>query len=106
MPLCNIDVEHVAEEMFSHVGIPNETLTDQGSNFMLAELYRLLNIQPLRTSPYHPQTDGLVKQFDQTLKSMFQKTATDAGKDWDKLIPYFLFAYREVPTVIDRLLTI
>ena len=39
MPLCNIDAEHVAEEMFSRVGIPNEILTDQGSNSMLAELY-------------------------------------------------------------------
>ena len=103
MPLRNIDAEHVAEElvkMFSRVGIPNEILTDQGSNFMsqlLAELYRLLHIQPIRTSPYHPQTDGLVERFNQTLKSMLRKTATDAGKDWDKLIPYLLFAYREVP---------
>ena len=81
MPLRNIDAEHVAEElvkMFSRVGIPNEILTDQGSNFMsqlLAELYRLLHIQPIRTSPYHPQTDGLVERFNQTLKSMLRKTA-------------------------------
>jgi len=28
---------------------------------------------------------------------MLQRMATDEGKDWDKLIPYVLFAYREVP---------
>lgn len=28
---------------------------------------------------------------------MLQKTARSEGKDWDKLIPYVLFAYREVP---------
>ena len=28
---------------------------------------------------------------------MMRKTVTDTGKDWDKMIPYLLFAYREVP---------
>lgn len=80
--------------------MPEEILTDQGSNFtsqLLAELYRLLHVHPIRTSPYHPQTDGLVERFNQTLKSMLRKAASDEGKDWDKLVPYLLFAYREVP---------
>ena len=42
----------------------------------------------------HPQTDGLVEHFNQTL---LRKAATEEGKDWDKLLPYLLFAYREVP---------
>ena len=86
--------------MFARLGIPEEILTDQGSNFtsqLLAELYRLLHVHPIRTSPYHPQTDGLVERFNQTLKSMLRKAATEEGKDWDKLVPYLLFAYREVP---------
>ena len=103
VPLRSIDAATVAEQLmtlFSRVGIPNEILTDQGSNFqsqLLRELYRLLHIEALRTSPYHPQTDGLVERFNQTLKSMLQKTATEEGKDWDRLIPFLLFAYREVP---------
>ena len=28
---------------------------------------------------------------------MLRKTASEEGKDWDKLLPYVLFAYREVP---------
>jgi len=44
-----------------------------------------------------PQTDSLVERFNQTLKSMLRKSATQEGKDWDKLLPYLLFAYREVP---------
>ena len=51
----------------------------------------------MRTSPYHPQMDGLVQQFNQTLKAMLWKAAQTEGKDWDKLIPFLLFAYREVP---------
>jgi hypothetical protein len=28
---------------------------------------------------------------------MLRKHATKEGKDWDRLLPYVLFAYREVP---------
>ena len=103
VPLKSIDAAHIAEELvnlFSRVGVPEEILTDQGSNFtsqLLTEMYRMLHIHPIRTTPYHPQTDGLVERFNQTLKSMLRKAAVDEGKDWDKLIPYLLFAYREVP---------
>lgn len=31
------------------------------------------------------------------LKSMFRKAVDKEGKDWDKLLPYLLFAYREKP---------
>ena len=103
VPLKTIDAECIAEELvkiFARMGIPKEILTDQGSNFtsqLLAEVYRLLHVDALRTSPYHPQTDGLVERFNKTLKEMLRKTAVEDGKDWDRLIPYVLFAYREVP---------
>ena len=103
IPLRSTDAGHVAEELlkvFARVGVPKEILTDQGSNFtsnLLAEVYRLLHIQPIRTSPYHPQTDGLVERFNQTLKAMLRRAVKEEGKDWDKLVPYVLFAYREVP---------
>jgi hypothetical protein len=53
----------------------------------------MLHIDMLRTSPYHPQTDGLVEH----LKSMLRNVATEEGKYWDLLIPPLLFAYQEVP---------
>lgn len=99
----SIDAASIAEEllkMFSRVGVPKEILTDQGTNFtsqLLIELYRMLHIRPIRTTPYHPQTDGLVERFNQTLKLMLRKITLEGNKDWDKLLPYLLFAYREVP---------
>ena len=33
------------------------------------------------------------ERFNGTLKSMFCKMADENGKDWDKLLPYILFAY-------------
>lgn len=56
--------------LFNQVGIPSEILTDQGTPFMsrlMADLCHVLKVKQLRTSVYHPQTDGLVDQFNQTL---------------------------------------
>ena len=102
-PLKRFTATAVAEqlvELFSRHGIPREILTDQGSNFtsaLLQELYTRLGVKALRTTPYHPQTDGLVERFNQTLKQMLRKFVDDEGKNWNKLLPYVLFAYREVP---------
>ena len=97
--LKSIDAASVAEELvhfFARMGVPKEILTDQGSNFtsqLLTEVYRMLRVHPIRTTPYHPQTDGLVERFNQTLKAMLRKAAIEEGRDWDKLLPYLLFAY-------------
>ena len=101
--LPSVEAPRVAKELvnlFSHVGIPDEILTDQGTNFMsslLEEIYQLLHIKRIRTTPYHPQTDGLVERFNGTLKGMLRKFVSRNQKDWDEYLPYLLFAYREVP---------
>ena len=77
---------------FSHVGVPEEILTDQGTNFtsqLLSKEYRLLHIKPIRTTPYHPQTDGLVERFNGTLKAMLKKIASDDGLGPTTTVPAF-----------------
>ena len=101
--LKSIDAEHVAEalmSLFSRVGVPKELLMDQGTNFtlrLLEKLHQLLGVKAIRTSPYHSQTDGLVKRSNGTLKAMPWKFVTKEGKDWDQLLLYVLFVYEEVP---------
>lgn len=101
IPLKTIDAEIVANaliDIFSRTGIPREILSDQGSNFMSAlmkQLCSLLKIKKLNTSPYHPQANGLVENFNGTLKMMLKCYSEDELKNWDKNIPYVLFAYRE-----------
>ncbi|KAL2089206.1 hypothetical protein ACEWY4_016105 [Coilia grayii] len=87
-------------QLFSRVGLPQEVLTDQGTAFLsktLKQMYSLLGIKSIRTTPYHPQTDGLVERYNRTLKGMLRKFVAANGKDWDQWLPYLLFAYREVP---------
>ncbi len=50
----------------------------------IRELYELLGIKSIRTSVYHPQTDGLVERFNRTLKTMIRKFVHEDAKNWDK----------------------
>ena len=104
----SVEAPRVAKELvnlFSHVGVPDEILTDQGTNFMsslLEEIYCLLHIKRIRTTPYHPQTDGVVERFNGTLKGMLKKIVSRNQKDWDQYLPYLVFVYREVPQETTR----
>ena len=100
MSITALKAAEVLVDLFSRHGVPEEILTDQGTNFtsaLLGVLYQLIRVKALWTSPYHPQTDGLVERFNRTLKSMLRKTLKGEKRDWDRMLPYVLFAYREVP---------
>ena len=62
--LTRIDAPRIANkliDLYARVGIPQEILTDRGSNFtseLLNEIYHLLHVHPIRTTPYHSQTNG------------------------------------------------
>ncbi|KAL7870568.1 hypothetical protein SRHO_G00080650 [Serrasalmus rhombeus] len=87
-------------QLISRVGIPREILTDQGTNFtskQFKDVFALMGIKGIRTTPFHPQTDGLVERFNKTLKCMLRKFVSETGSDWDRWLPFLLFAYREVP---------
>ncbi len=77
--LPSTEASRLARELvivFSRVGILEEILSDQGANFMsglLQSMYQLLDIKHIRTSPYHPQTDGLAERFNGTLKTILKK---------------------------------
>jgi len=54
-------------------------------------------IKHIRTSRYHPATNGSCERFNGTLKSMLRAVAEDFPDSWDQTLPWILFAYREVP---------
>lgn len=101
--LKEITSEVVAEallDIYSRVGIPEEVISDQGSQFIsdyMKEFSRLLGMKQLPTTPYHAMANGLVERFNGTLKSMLKKLCAQEPNQWHRLINAALFAYREVP---------
>lgn len=86
--------------LFSMVGLPRDLLTDRGKPFTsrtMRALCTTLGIQQHFTAIYHPQTDGLVERFNQTLKAMIRKVAHDHPNRWDLYLDALLFAVRETP---------
>ena len=87
----------LVEEVVARHGVPEQLLSDRGSNFLselICEVCKLLGIEKVNTSGYHPQTDGMVEKFNGTLTNMLSKCVQKHGRDWDKQLPYLLFAYR------------
>ncbi len=85
---------------FQPGGHTSGDLDRSGNPFMsrlMADLCRLLRVKQLRTTVYHPQTDGLVERFNQTLKQMLRRVAAEDRRDWDQMLPYVLFGIRDVP---------
>ncbi|KAK3091449.1 hypothetical protein FSP39_019925 [Pinctada imbricata] len=101
--LKSCDAESVANslmELFSRVGVPRVILTDQGTNFtskLMKDLFAILKVKGVTTSPYHPQANGQTERFNATLKSILKKLCATESEEWDTFLPYALFAYREVP---------
>ena len=98
IPLKTTTSQDVAEallEYFSRVGLAEEILTDRGSNFtsdLMEKLYQMLGICGIRTSAYHPQTDGMGERYNATLKAGLKKYVDKFTNEWNKAIPYVLFA--------------
>ena len=97
LPLRSITAKSVAlglVEIFSRTGIPLELLSDQGAQFIgkvVSKLCKSLHIQKLKTTPYHPETNGIVERLHGTLGAMLTK-ATSQGLDWVGQIPFALRA--------------
>lgn len=103
VPLVTHEASDVAKALvsiFSRYGFPAEILSDCGSEFMsklMAVFLKEFGISRIRTSPYHPATNGSCERFNGTLKSMIRAVCDDYPDTWDQTLPWVLFAYREVP---------
>ena len=80
IPLRQATAQECAEallEIFSRNGVPITLLSDQGAQFMGVLMKRLcerLGIRQIRTTPYHPQSNGAVERMH-----------GDAGPDAEKV---------------------
>ena len=91
-----ISAEVFVKEIICKFGAPESFLTDQGTNFvseLFEDVCKYLSIFKEYTTPYHPQTDGLVERFNHTLASMISMYVSNKQDDWDQWIPFVVFAY-------------
>ena len=101
IPLRNIKTKSIVKALikfFTFVGLPKSVQSDQGSNFMsgiFQQVMHQLGIKQYRSSAYHPESQGALERFHQTLKNMIRSYCFDTEKDWDEGIHLLLFAVRE-----------
>jgi transposase InsO family protein len=86
----------LVDKLITKYGAPQAVLTDRGTNFLsilVNEICVLFKIKQMRTTSYHPQTDGLVERFNRTLCDMLACYVNKEPEEWDKYLPFVTFAY-------------
>ena len=84
------------EQFLRHYGFPQKILTDQGPGFesqLFQELMSMARIEKLRTTSYHPQTNGQCERFNSTLMNMLGTLTPDQKKDWKSHLLTMCHAY-------------
>ena len=77
-------------------GVPQELVTDRGTNFvskLFQALCKLLKVQQIQTTAYHPQSNGALERCHRTMKEYIRSFVCAQLDDWDEYIPFFAFTY-------------
>lgn len=59
----------IVEEVFVRYGVPFTVHSDQGRQYeriLFENFCKVVHIKKTRTTPYHPQSDGMVECFNKT----------------------------------------
>ena len=81
---------------FSVFGFPQRLMSDQGTEFtsdVIAAMCKLLGIEKIRTTPYHPQGNGSAERVHQTLQRMIGKLDPEKRRKWPEHIRSMIIAY-------------
>jgi len=99
-PIPNQEAATVArkltDEFFFRYSVPEQLHSDQGRNFesqVIGEVCKLLGVDKTRTTPYHPQSDGLVERFNRTLLDMLATASQERPFDWEDHLRRLCMAY-------------
>ena len=100
-PLPDKTALAVTDAFFHHIvchfGMPMVTHSDQGRSLRTKSCRRCVLCvvhTKIRTTPYHPESDGLVERFNRTLLMMLAMFAGENQDNWADLLPAVMMAYR------------
>jgi len=89
------------ERVFCYMGLPEQLHSDQGANFqsdLFKELCQLWRVDQTRTTPYHPQGNGVVERNNRALGDSLRAALRESGQsEWDDLVPQIMRAIRSTP---------
>ena len=91
------------DKYFVYYGFPEMIISDQGRNFesrVISELCKLGRVKKLRTSPYHPQSNGQCERFNATLLSMLGTLPPEGKVTWTDKVGTLVHAYNSTKSVI------
>lgn len=89
-------------KIFARLGVLETVCSNQGTNFTAKVTQKLLSKLgpcPRFSTLDRPQSNGLDNCWNGTFKSMLFRIVREHGREWDKFVPFLLWAYREVPKV-------
>ena len=101
VPLTSQDSVNVAKvlynEIFTRFGTPGSILSDQGHNCMsklVSALCDIFQVTKLRTSSFHPQTNGICERQNSTLAQCMRAYCHENQENWTEYLPSIMIAFR------------
>lgn len=99
------------KQTFAIFGIPNSIVSDNGPPFNSDEFISFCQkngINPIKSPPYHPQSNGLAERGVQTVKKSLVRLLLEEEKNKSSMsmsqkLSHFLFTYRNTPTTVTGL---
>jgi hypothetical protein len=84
------------EQIIRLHGVPKTIISDRGAQFnarFWKQLQSSLGTKLIRSSAYHPQTDGQTERVNQILEHMLRACIIHYGTNWDKCLALAEFSY-------------
>ena len=86
----------LVDEICFRYGAPQQLLSDLGANLIsqvVAETCQIMGIERLFTSPYRPQTDGLVERLNSTICKNLAMYVNEKHDNWDLYLKAICYSY-------------
>ena len=94
---ANTVVKFLYEEILMNFGAPFEIITDRGSSFLSQALKQFEDTQRIRhhaSTPYHPQTNGMVERMHSMLGHAITTLSDAHPHRWDEFLAQAILALR------------